>query len=493
MAEFFEELLSLTNPPTYKYYNGTAWVSSKNSQAMDIASPVDGKVVGRVQVVTKEEIDEVLLTAKKAQQIWNEVPLDKRTNMMRLAADWIREHTDYLSNLLIMEIGKTMDEARGEIKRTADLIDYYTDEARSLRGEQIESDAFPGFEKGKIAIVERAPWGVILAIAPFNYPINLAASKIAPALLMGNACVVKPPTHGSIAGIHLVQAFVKAGIPQGVIACVTGSGGEIGDYLTSHDGIDMLAFTGSTQTGCLIFTKASMKPFLFECGGNNPVIVLEDADMVLTASEIVKGGFAYAGQRCTGIKYVLAYQAIIDKLLPVVVDTMKEKVKMGDPRDPDTKMVGPVITENAAEEIERRINEAIAQGAKLVVGGKRKGTYVEPTILRSVTPKMDIIKNETFGPVVSFITIKAIDEAIKIINDSDYGLQASIFTRDEGTGIKLGQKINVGSIQVNSSPQRGPDHFPFLGVKKSGLGVQGVRYSLEAMSRLRPIVLNKFE
>lgn len=493
MPEFFEELLSSTSPPTYKFFNGSSWIEPKSGKYMDIASPVDGSIVGRVPVVSKEEIDEVISKAKKAQETWSEVSLDKRANMMRLAADWIREHAEYLQNILIMEIGKTVDEAKGEIKRTADLIDYYTDEARSLRGEEIDSDAFPGFEKGKIAIVNRVPLGVILAIAPFNYPVNLAASKIAPAILMGNACILKPPSHGSIAGLHLTQAFVKAGIPEGIIASVSGRGGEIGDNLTRHSGIDMIAFTGSTDTGCLLTTKAEMKPLLFECGGNNPVIVLENADMMVTANEIVKGGFSYAGQRCTAIKYVLAFQSIIDKLLPILLKAMEEKVKMGDPRHPDTKLVGPVISEEAAKEIKSRIDAAIASGAKLVLGGGQNGAYVEPTILTGVKPEMEIVKLETFGPVVSFVTIQSMEEAIGIINASTYGLQASIFTSDEGTGIKLAQKINTGSVQINSSPQRGPDHFPFLGVKKSGIGVQGVRYSLEAMSRLKPIVLNKFE
>lgn len=493
MAEFFEELLVTNNPPTYKYYNGKKWVESESKKLMPIISPVDGSLIGQVPVVGKKEIDEVIQRARDAQPAWNELSLDKRAVKIKLAADWLREHEDYLTNLLVMEIGKPVDSARSEVKRTADLIDYYTDEARSLRGEEIDADAFPGFEKGKIAIVNRVPWGVVLAIGPFNYPLNLTASKIAPALLMGNSCVLKPASHGSISGLHLTQAFIKAGVPEGVIACVTGGGGTVGNCLVCHDGIDMIAFTGSTETGCAICTQAVLKPFLFECGGNNPVIVLDDADMSLTASEIVKGGFSFAGQRCTGIKYVMAFEPIIKKLLSVVLQMMEEKVRMGDPRHPDTKMVGPVISEQAAREIERRIKAAVKKGAEIVVGGNRKGTYVEPTILKNVTPEMEIIKTETFGPVVSFVTIEAIEEALEIINSSTYGLQASIFTKDEGTGIKLAQKINVGTVQINSSPQRGPDHFPFLGVKKSGLGVQGVRYSLEAMSRLKPIVLNKFE
>lgn len=493
MPEFFEELLSSTTPPMYKYFNGKDWTSSTSGKTIEIHSPVDGSIVGVVPVVAKEEIDEVIRRAKEAQKGWSDMPLDKRAQIMHLAADWLREHEAYLTNLLIMEIGKTVDEAKGEIKRTADLIDYYTDEARSLRGEEIESDSFPGFEKGKIALVDRVPWGVVLAIAPFNYPINLAASKIAPALLMGNSCVLKPPTQGSIAGLHLIQAFVKAGVPAGVLACVTGSGSEIGDYLVKHPTVSMIAFTGSSDTGCVLCNRTDMTPLLFECGGNNPVIVLEDADMVLTAAQIIKGGFSYAGQRCTAIKYVLAYPQVIEKLMPILLDMMGKDVKMGDPRHPDTKLVGPVINEVAAMLIEERINKAVASGAKILYGGKRNGTYVEPTILKDVKPDMDVVKIETFGPVVSFISVQSVQEAIDLINNSEYGLQASIFTKDEGTGIMLGKKINVGTVQVNFSPQRGPDHFPFLGVKKSGIGVQGVRYSLEAMSRVKSIVLNKYE
>lgn len=491
MAEFFEELITSANPPTYKYYDGSAWNEGKNHAYVDVISPVDGKTFGRVPAVSHEEIDAIISRAREAQKEWVMMPLNKRATILHLAADWIREHEEYFVNLLVMEIGKTTDEAKGEIKRTADLIDYYTDEAGSIRGEEIESDSFPGFEKGKIAMVDRDPWGVVLAIAPFNYPVNLAASKIAPALLMGNACILKPPTNGSIVGLHLVQAFVKAGVPNGILSCITGGGKEVGEYAAVHSGTDMIALTGSTETGSRLAAVSGMKPLLFELGGNNPIVVMDDADFMFTASEIVKGSFSYAGQRCTGIKYILCQDHIKEKLLPILLEMVKEKTKVGDPRNHETKLVGPVISSKSAMDIEKRIRDAIDVGATVVCGGVRKGTYVEPTILTNVTPDMNVIKTETFGPVVSFVCIKTTDEAVDIINASQYGLQASIFTKNEGTGIRLGKRLNVGTVQINSSPQRGPDHFPFLGIKKSGLGVQGVRYSLEAMSRVKSIVLNK--
>lgn len=489
--EFFAPVCNTNTPPVYRYFDGDAWRESESHKTMPLLSPVDGQVLGFTQVVTEKEIDTVMGRAKKAQDLWESVALNKRIAIMHLAADWIRHFEEYLTTFLTNEIGKTHDEAKGEIVRTADLIDYYAQEVQSIRGETLDSDNFPGFEKGKIAMVEHVAHGVVLAIAPFNYPVNLSASKIVPALLMGNSVVLKPPTLGALSTLHLVRIFEKAGVPKGVLTCVTGVGNDIGNYIVSHSHVSMVAFTGSSDTGIAIAGKASMKPLLFECGGNNPALVLPDADLHQAAREIVKGAFQYSGQRCTGIKYVLTMPNIREQLLPCIKDAMTEMVKSGDPRSPETKLVGPVISEEAAKHIEEVVQEAIKDGATLVVGGTRAKALVEPTILTGVTSRMRVIAKETFGPVMSFVDVASVDEAIQIINASEYGLQASVFTKDEGSGIVVAQQINVGTVQINGSPQRGPDHFPFLGVKHSGVGVQGVRYSLEAMSRIKSVVLNK--
>lgn len=489
--EFFHDICAKDTPLVYNYFNGSDWVKSTSGKTIDIVSPIDSAVVGSIQAVTEGEIDAVLLKASASQKAWEATPMYQRVKIVHLSADWIRHFEEYLTTLLSREVGKTLDEARSEIKRTADLIDYYADEVQSMRGEELDSDNFPGFDKGRIALIERVAYGTVVAIAPFNYPVNLSASKLAPALLMGNAVVFKPPTQGSISGLHVTKIFQKAGVPAGVLSCVTGSGNEVGDYLVSQPSVAMIAFTGSSQTGATIASHAKMKTLLFECGGNNPVIVLPDADMSLTAREIIKGAFSYAGQRCTGIKYVLATADTLETIKAEVLRQLPELVHMGDPRDPSTKLVGPLVSVRVAEGVEAIINEAVAGGAKIEAGGKRKDAYIEPTILSNVNPNMKIVATEVFGPVVSFIAVKSADEAIQIINASSYGLQASVFTKDEGSALVVARQINVGSVQINGSPQRGPDHFPFLGVKKSGIGVQGVRYSLEAMSRLRPIVINK--
>lgn len=488
--KLFAKLSDNKTPPTYKFFNGEEWIESLSGKTTDVYSPVDGNALGKIQVVTPAEIDQAIFRAKKAQRIWQDVPMVDRAKILHLAADWIREHEQPLTTLLVKEIGKPVKSAEDEILRSADMIDYFTNEALNLRGEEIPGEVFPGEDRTKMAIVERVPLGVVLAIAPFNYPINLSVSKIAPALVTGNAVIFKPPTQGSISSLLLTRIFYKSGLPKGLLATITGDGGQIGNYLVTHKGIDMVAFTGSSQVGGAIAQKSGMIPLLFECGGNNPLIVLPDCDMEETATQIVKGAFSFSGQRCTAVKYVLGLKPTLDKLLPKVVNKTKELIKMGDPRDEQYNM-GPVISNKAADEIEKRIWQAKADGTKVVYGGKRKGRYIEPTILADVLPSMEIVHIETFGPVVSFIEVKSIDETVAIINNSNYGLQASIFTSDEGAGIRLAQQINVGTVQINSNPQRGPDHFPFLGVKGSGAGVQGIRYSLEAMTRLRPIVLNK--
>ena len=488
---FFDPLSDAKTPPTYKYFTGRDWVDSTSGKRTEVRSPIDNSVVGFLQSVTTAEIDAVMETAARAQPAWEATPLNQRIKIMHLAADWIRQYEAYLTSLLVGEIGKSVAESKSEIVRTAELTDYFADEAQSIRGEELDSDNFPGYDKGRIALIERAAYGVVVAISPFNYPVNLSASKIAPALLMGNSVVVKPPTQGGISGLHLVQLFHKAGVPEGVLTCVTGGGKDIGDYLVSHIRTTMVAFTGSSDVGVSIAGKAPMKSLLFECGGNNPAIIFPDADMNLAAKEIVKGGFSYAGQRCTAIKYVLGTNGVLDTLIPVVISEMKALVHMGDPRSPDTKLVGPVVSVDVAQKIQGWIDESVKLGAKIILGGKTNNAYVEPTLLTGVTPVMPVVVNEVFGPVVSFIEVSSMDEAAAIVNATRFGLQACVFTQDEGTGLVYAKSLNVGTVQINGSPQRGPDHFPFLGVKQSGIGVQGVRYSLEAMSRLKPIGINK--
>ena len=472
--EYFSNLSDHKSPPTYKYFSGEKWVESRSGKTREVISPVDLSVLGRIQVVTNSEIDQALQKAKKAQIAWREITIVDRAKRLHLAADWMRHHEHMMTSILVKEIGKTILDAKDEVLRSADMIDYFASEALNIRGEQISGEA-------KLAIVERVPLGLILAISPFNYPINLSVSKIAPAIMMGNSVVLKPSSCGSISSLFLTEIFRMAGIPDGVIVTITGSGEEAGEYLAIHSDINMVSFTGSSDVGKKLSGKIGMIPVLYECGGNNPAIVLPDADMDLTADEIVKGAFSYAGQRCTAIKYVLGMEPTLDKLMELVVEKTKKTVKLGDPRIEGNNL-GPVISEKSAMEIEKRIILAKSEGARISYGGGRKGLFMEPTIIDNARFSMDIVHKETFGPVVSFVPIESLSQGIDIINSSKFGLQTSVFTKDEESRIKIGEKINSGSVQLNSAPQREPD--------MKG-GVQGIRYTLEAMSRLKPIILNK--
>src|SRR5258706_4048325 len=300
--EFFAPLSNNQTPPIYNFFDGSAWMASASGKTSTVHCPIDDSVVGQLQVVTTDEIDAALAKLQAAQPAWEATPLNQRVKIMHLVADWVMHYQEYMTSLMVREIGKSTGESKSEIVRTAELTNYFADEVQSIRGETLDSDNFPGYDKGHTAIVEHVAHGVVLCIAPFNYPVNLAASKIVPALLMGNTVLFKPPTQGSISGLHLARLFEKAGLPPNVFACVTGEGSQIGDYIVAHPKVTAVAFTGSSDTGVAIAGKAAMKPLIFECGGNNPAVVFSDADMSLTARGIIKGGVSYSGQPCNAIK-----------------------------------------------------------------------------------------------------------------------------------------------------------------------------------------------
>jgi len=455
---------------------------------IEIKSPIDNEVLGTVPAMTREQVDAKLIEARKAFKEWKGIPLFEKADRINKVADLLMEHIDELSALLMKEIAKDEKSARSEVSRTADFIRFTTDIAKSMQGETIQSDRFPGFSQDKISMVTRVPLGVVLAISPFNYPVNLAASKIAPALVAGNTVVFKPATPGSLSGVYLADLFYKAGIPEGVLSVITGKGSEIGDYVVTHKGIDFINFTGSTEVGKHISEITSMVPVMMELGGKDAAIVLKDADLDLAAKNIVAGGYSYSGQRCTAVKRILADETIADSL----VEKMKvlvEQLKTGNPSEKDVTIV-PLISEKAADFVCGLIDDALEKGATLITGGKRNGNLITPTLFDNVTTDMRIAWEEPFGPVLPVMRVKTVEEAIKIANESDYGLQSAVFTQNINDAFSVADKLEVGTVQINNKTERGPDHFPFLGVKSSGLGTQGIRYSIETMTRPKATVIN---
>jgi glyceraldehyde-3-phosphate dehydrogenase (NADP+) len=458
-----------------------------DGQTLEVVSPVDGSTVGHVHEFTPEEIDAVFASAVKHQVRWRDTSLDDRARILVTVADFLEDAIEPLAELIVMEVAKARKDARDEIRRTADFIRFTAEDAKRIIGEARFSDAFPRQSRNKLSVSYRVPLGCVLAIPPYNYPVNLAMSKVAPALIAGNAVVLKPPTQGALVGAAMVDVCHQAGVPVGVLHVVTGRGSRIGDLLVQHPAVDMISFTGSSETGQQLAEKAGMVPLMLELGGKDAAIVLSDADLDATAADIVAGAFSYAGQRCTAVKRVLAVEPIADELVALIAKRVRS-LTVGDPRE--DAAVTPLVDPEAAERAEALVRQAVDMGAELVVGGGRQGNLMEPTLVDKVTAGMDLAWVEPFAPVLPVIRVANAEHAVSMANASEYGLQAAIFSRDVDAAMHISLALDVGTVQINGRTARGPDHFPFLGTKASGMGTQGVRFSIEAMTRLKSTVFN---
>ncbi|MFG6120165.1 NADP-dependent glyceraldehyde-3-phosphate dehydrogenase [Thalassobacillus sp. B23F22_16] len=452
-----------------------------------VYSVAEEEAIGSFSLMSQEEVDQAINEASGAQKAWAETEVYKRADILHKWADRLLEQQEKIGTMIYKEVGKNKASAMKEVKRTADLIRYTAEEGCRIHGDMLRGDSFRGGSSNKIAMADREPLGVVLAISPFNYPVNLAASKIAPALISGNAVVFKPASQGALSGRLMIDALLETEIPEGIVQLVTGKGSEIGDFIVTHPEISMISFTGSTEVGQSISEKAKMIPVVLELGGKDPAIVLEDADLDLAADQIVSGAYSYSGQRCTAIKRVLVADAVADQLS----EKVKQKVEgltVGNPED--DAAVTPLIDDKAADFVQGLIDDALEKGATLVTGNKREGKLIHPTLIDDVTSDMDIAWEEPFGPVLPIIRITDEKDFVTLANESQYGLQASIFTADVQKAMEIGRKLHVGSVQLNAKTERGPDHFPFIGAKNSGLGAQGIRRSIESMTRDKLFVLN---
>ncbi len=461
------------------------------NETIKIYSPVDNSLVGSVPAMSQNDVDKAITRLKETFKTWKKTTIDDRARLLIKAADLLEERAEAIARIMAMEISKDYKSCISEVVRTADFIRYTAEEGKRLKGETLVGDSFDRGSKNKISIVTREPLGVVLAIAPFNYPVNLSASKLAPALIGGNVVLFKPPTQGAISALELVKALIDAGIPEGVIATATGRGSVIGDYLVSHKDVDMVSFTGSTGVGQHIAKLTGMIPLVMELGGKDAAIILEDAHIEKAAKNIVSGAFSYSGQRCTAVKRVLVMEEVADELV-ACIETEVKKLKSGLPME-EGVVVTPLIDKKAADFVDHLIDDALAKGGVPLSERRRKGNLVYPMVFDHVTLDMDIAWEEPFGPILPIIRVKSVEEAIEISNRSEYGLQGAIFTRDIDRAFSIAGKLEVGTVHINNKTQRGPDHFPFLGVKSSGMGTQGIRYSIESMTRPKATVITLTE
>lgn len=475
-------------PRTFGFLGAKGWQSSASGRLLPIHSPIDGHLVGNVQACTGAEARALSQAASRAWREWNARPIHERATVLHQASALLGRHEGALTEQLVNEIGKTAAEARMEVVRTAQMIEYFAEEGRRYYGTVVPADSFPGYGRDKLCMVSREPLGVVLAISPFNYPLNLSASKIAPALITGNAVVFKPAHQGAIAALMMVELFREAGLPDGVLMAVTGENAEIGDALVTAPEVGLISFTGSTEVGERIASLARFRALQLEMGGKDAAIVLDDAPIDRTVKEIVKGAFSYSAQRCTAIKRLMLLSGSADRFLEAFVPQV-ERLQVGDPRDPDVT-IGPLISDRAADRVWALLQEALEQGARALTGNRRDGRLIWPTVLDGVTEDMRVAWDEPFGPILPVFRCPDVEAAVDLANRSRYGLQSAVFACDLDDAFYVARRLEVGTVNLNRGDSRGPDHFPFAGVKDSGLGTQGVHYSLEAMTRLKSIVLN---
>ena len=461
------------------------WKSSEKE--ITIYSPINQEELGTVPAMSQAEVDEAMKAAREALPAWRDLSAVERAAYLHKTAAILERDKEEIGTILAKEVAKGIKAAIGEVVRTADLIRYAAEEGLRITGQAMEGGGFEAVSKNKLAVVRREPVGVVLAIAPFNYPVNLSGSKIAPALIAGNVVMFKPPTQGSISGLLLAKAFEEAGIPAGVFNTITGRGSEIGDYIIEHKEVNFINFTGSTPIGERIGRLAGMRPIMLELGGKDAALVLEDADLEHAAKQIVAGAFSYSGQRCTAIKRVIVLESVADTLV-TLLQAEVAKLTVGDPFD--NADITPVIDNASADFIWGLIEDAQEKGAQALTPIKREGNLLWPVLFDQVTKDMKVAWEEPFGPVLPIIRVTNVEEAIAFANESEFGLQSSVFTNDFKKAFEIAEKLEVGTVHINNKTQRGPDNFPFLGVKGSGAGVQGIKYSIEAMTNVKSIVFD---
>lgn len=469
----------------YKNLVNGEWKSSEKE--ITIYSPINQEELGTVPAMSQAEVDEAMQAARAALPAWRALSAVERAAYLHKTAAILERDKEEIGTILAKEVAKGIKAAIGEVVRTADLIRYAAEEGLRITGQAMEGGGFEAASKNKLAVVRREPVGVVLAIAPFNYPVNLSGSKIAPALIAGNVVMFKPPTQGSISGLLLAKAFEEAGIPAGVFNTITGRGSEIGDYIIEHKEVNFINFTGSTPIGERIGRLAGMRPIMLELGGKDAALVLEDADLEHAAKQIVAGAFSYSGQRCTAIKRVIVLESVADQLA-TLLQAEVAKLTVGDPFD--NADITPVIDNASADFIWGLIEDAQEKGAQALTPIRREGNLLWPVLFDQVTKDMKVAWEEPFGPVLPIIRVASVEEAIAFANESEFGLQSSVFTNDFKKAFEIAEKLEVGTVHINNKTQRGPDNFPFLGVKGSGAGVQGIKYSIEAMTNVKSIVFD---
>lgn len=458
------------------------WVTREKK--ISVENPQNGEIIAQIPVANKEDALFAIEEGVKGAKIASRLSVFERMSILNRAANWIEERKQLFAQTISLEGSKTIREARKEVKRCIQTIRISAEETRRLHGKTLSFDQMEGNEN-RIGYYQRLPIGLIVAITPFNDPLNLVAHKLGPAIAAGNAIIIKPSTVTPLSALLLAEAFEQAGLPKKVLSVLPGHSSEIGDVLVSHPAVRMISFTGGYEAGKEIASKAGVKKLSMELGSNSPCIVLKDAEIKEAVESIVSGAFWAAGQNCIGVQRVYIEEELYADFEEAIVYRTSQ-LQIGDKFSEKTDM-GPLITKKEAIRIENLVDEAISNGAHCLCGGKREGTYYLPTILTNVDAESKIAKEELFGPVVILDSVKNLSEAIKKSNDVSYGLQAGIFTKNLDLAFRAIKELEYGGIMVNDSSDFRIDAMPFGGMKQSGIGREGVEFSIQEMTELKVI------
>jgi len=455
---------------------------------LEVHNPYDGELVGTTFMATEEQLEEATQKAVKAFEQTRKLSSYQRSTALRQLLDLLRKEETEFIQLIIEEAGKPWKYARSEVQRAFLTVETAAEEAKRIGGELLPMDLIPN-SQGMTGIVGRFPIGPIAGITPFNFPLNLALHKITPAIASGNPIVVKPSPRTPLTLLTLAKLIARVDLPAGAVSIMPFAN-ELVPKIAADDRFKLLTFTGSAPVGWDLKSKAGKKRVLLELGGNAAVIVDRDADLDNAVPRIVQGGYAFAGQSCISVQRVYVHKELCEDFSRRLVKAVQD-LKVGDPMSPDTD-VGPMIDKPAAQRIESWCREAIAEGARVLAGGHiLKGSFFEPTILDNVNPGSKVCREEVFAPLVVLTPFAEFRQAVDMVNESAYGLQAGVFSNNLEHVLYAFQELQVGGVMVNEIPSFRVDHMPYGGIKDSGLGREGIRYAIEEMTELKLLLIRR--
>jgi acyl-CoA reductase-like NAD-dependent aldehyde dehydrogenase len=479
--------VNVTSESTKKklFINGE-WIEGK--EYSELRSPYTEEVIAEIPMATAEDVEQAIQAAEQAKKVMAKMPAFKRANILEALARKLEERSDEAAKIIALEAAKPFTMAKGEVERTIETYKFAAEEAKRIHGETIPLDAAQG-GVNRLGYTVREPIGIIGAITPFNFPMNLVAHKVGPAIAAGNTIVLKPASQTPLSSLFIAELLQEAGLPKGALNVVTGAGRVVGDKLVTDPRVSMITFTGSPSVGIGIRNKAGLKRVTLELGSNAAVIIDRNVDIDKTISRCVTGAFSNQGQVCISLQRIYAHEDVYDTFVEKFVEATK-KLTLGNPLNLETD-ISALISPNDVKRTLLWIDEAKQAGATIATGGVAEGNIVHPTVILNADRKLKVSCQEVFAPIVLVNKVKSVNEAFYLVNDSNYGLQAGIYTNDVHTALEAAEELHVGGVMINDVPTFRVDNMPYGGVKESGTGREGLKYAVEEMTEMKLVVWNR--